>query len=112
MKNTKFLFIALVSGLLAFSCKKDKLDPVENPPAQNEEELITTFKLTFTDSSGIDPTKEFYFKDIDGPGGNAPSLFDTIRINSNQTYLVSIELFKRIAESCGRHNCGSSSRGR
>jgi hypothetical protein len=93
MKNTKFLFIAITAVLMAFSCKKDKIDPVDNPPTQNEEELITTMKLTFIDSSGIDPTKEFYFKDADGPGGNPPSQFDTIRIEPNKTYWVSLELF-------------------
>jgi hypothetical protein len=91
MKKIKLL--ALLVLLLANSCKKDKIDPVTTPPAQNEEELITTMKLTFTDSSGVDPIMEFYFKDVDGPGGNAPSLFDTIRLNNNKTYLVSLELF-------------------
>lgn len=93
MKKFNWMLLFIAASMLALSCKKNKLDPIENPPSQNEEELITTMKLNFVDSSGIDPTLEFYFKDIDGPGGNAPSLFDTIRINSNKTYLVSLELF-------------------
>ncbi len=91
--NTHKIF--LTTSIILFSilaCKKDELNPISNPPNQNEEELITTMKLTFVDSAGALSDQTFYFQDIDGPGGNAPSQFDTIRIQPNRTYLVTIEL--------------------
>ena len=89
MKNYLLIiavFIALVS------CKKDKQDDVTNPTNQNEEELITTFKIVFTDAAGIEPTVEAMFVDLDGPGGNAPTTFDNINLIANTTYNVQITL--------------------
>ncbi|MBL7903287.1 MAG: hypothetical protein JNK73_14915 [Bacteroidia bacterium] len=71
MKKTiqKLAFVALASGLIAVSCKKDEKtnppSPVPPPPA-NEEELITTFKLYLSDGSD---TTVYLFKDPDGDGG-------------------------------------------
>ncbi len=90
-KQTLFYIFSFVL-FLTFGCKKDQVEPVTNPPAQNDEELITTFKMTFVDSAGIEADKVFLFRDVDGPGGNPPSQFDTIRISNNKTYLVALEL--------------------
>jgi hypothetical protein len=92
MKNKILLVVTIFVLASSFSCKKDKPEPVSNPPTQNEEELITTMQLTFVDSSGVEPDKVFSFQDIDGPGGNSPTLFDTIQLNSNKTYFVSLVL--------------------
>lgn len=79
--------------LFAVSCKKDKdLQPVP-PLITNPPELITSMKLLFVDSANTSNTASAYFNDPDGPGGNAPIQFDTIRLNPNKTYLVTLLLF-------------------
>jgi hypothetical protein len=86
MKKTILLSISL--SLFLFSCKKDK-NEVPTPSNPNEEELITTVGLAF-DNGSIQDT--FFFRDIDGPGGMQPSKFDTIRLQSNTTYTMSVLL--------------------
>lgn len=91
MKNMK-LFLAIgILALTAFlaACKKN--NPETPPVPTNEEELITTFKITFTDPNGVNPTYEAVFRDIDGAGGNEPTTFDTIRLKANSTYQASIQ---------------------
>lgn len=82
--------------VIAFSvfnaCKKDKNQVPIPKPVLNEPEVITTVKLTFTDSANTSNISTAVFKDADGPGGNPPSQFDSIKINPNKTYLVSILL--------------------
>jgi len=68
---------ALITGLVASSltaCKKDKEEtPTPTPPPVNEEELITTLILTFTDTAANpDVSYELRYTDLDGPGGNDP----------------------------------------
>lgn len=60
-----FLIISMMLVLLS-SCDKDP-DPV------NEEELITTLEYTLTPRDGGDVVK-LTFKDLDGDGGNAPTI--------------------------------------
>ena len=57
----------LISAALFTSCKKDKVEE-----EANENEVITTMKLTFapTDGSAI---VTYQFDDADGPGGRAKS---------------------------------------
>lgn len=74
-----------------FSCKKKTNDPVNNPPSQNEEELITTVRLTFTDTTGSVPILNFEFQDIDGPGGMNPTKFDSIVLKKDIVYHLSIQ---------------------
>lgn len=82
----------LIIGLLTFtfltfySCKDE-----ETPPVENEEELITTVNLKFTDvAAGAEFV--FTFRDTDGPGGNAPEQFDTIQLGAMSEYVLEIEL--------------------
>jgi hypothetical protein len=70
------------------ACKEEP--PVINPPA-NETELITTMVLEFEDSFLFKKTYAV-FRDADGPGGNAPSKFDTIRLTTNRPYITRIFL--------------------
>lgn len=96
MKNSKFYLLGVLM-LTAVACKKDP-KPVVNPPApENEEELITTFRITFTDPSGVNPNVIAMFRDIDGPGGNNPTVFDTIRLKPNSTYNAAIEFLNEAA---------------
>lgn len=81
----------LIIGLSVFaslsSCKDDNPTKPEDP---NEEELITTVELTFTDSTNLSNVSVFRFKDADGDGGNDPSVFDTINLENGKTYLLAI----------------------
>lgn len=89
-KIIALLGLAVVTGLS--SCKKDE-DLVETPPpTQNEEEVITTMTLTFVDDAGVQPTVTATFRDPDGDGGLGADIFDTIRLQNNTTYNVSITL--------------------
>lgn len=82
-KNVKaFLLLALSATIFLGSCKKDKETP-------NEEELITTLKLTFTD--GV-TTRTATFKDPDGDGGAAPTLFEEIVLAPSKTYTCTLSL--------------------
>lgn len=90
--STMFV-VLLITGLS--SCKKDEQKPDDHHDhnhEHNEEELITTFTITFTDAAGIQPIVEATFRDTDGEGGNPPTTFDNIVLQSNTTYNASISL--------------------
>ncbi len=95
MKNQKSkiknaLFLSASVFTLVFSACKDETPKPKDQPT-NENELITTVKLIFTDSlSGAITTATF--KDIDGESGNPPSQFDTIRLQANKIYSTQILL--------------------
>lgn len=84
MKSNAFLptwILAVV--ILAFSsCEKD-----QKSSPDNEQELITTIRLTFTAPSG---SVTFNAKDTDGDGGLAP-VIDGIALKANTTYALNIE---------------------
>lgn len=91
MRNLKSIFIFTTITLLGTcACKKDKSQDPTNPAPVNPGELITTVSLIFTDSSNTSAAYTFTFKDTDGEGGNGPSVFDTIKIQANKTYYVSV----------------------
>lgn len=90
MKTNKILMLSLVLGLSLSACKKDD-DNVANPSNTNDEELITTMQLIFTDSENPAEVKTFVYRDVDGLGGNAPSI-DTIKLGIDKTYAVQILL--------------------
>lgn len=77
MKKLTFL---LPLFFFAIACEKDE------PHQHNDEELITTVRLEFT--NGAD-TKVMQFQDLDGDGGNAPVITaDTL--DANITYSVKL----------------------
>lgn len=92
MKRIKTQIIAMLSiTLLAGACKKDK-DPVPAPPpVTNDGEVITTLKLTFTDSASTTDVRYASFNDADGNGGNAP-LIDSIKLAPDKTWLTTVLL--------------------
>jgi hypothetical protein len=90
-KKINLVILLMLVMAVSIQCKKD--DPIVNPPIQGEEdELITTMNLEFIDSAGVLTNQTFSFKDPDGPGGNAPTVFDTIALSANNTYNVAITL--------------------
>jgi len=76
-------------GLFLNSCSDDDDASVSgdniNP---NEEELITTVRLAFTDTDNNSST--FQFTDPDGEGGNAPNI-ETIILEQGKSYSVSAQ---------------------
>ncbi|HSY61356.1 MAG TPA: hypothetical protein VK796_05740 [Cytophaga sp.] len=80
------LFICVLATTIA--CKKDNND-VSKPANPNETELITTVKLIIAPSSNVSAQTFFSYRDLDGDGGNAPTI-DTIRLNANTEYNVQV----------------------
>ena len=74
------------------SCKKDDDLVTVPPPVANEGEIITTMTLLFTDPTGNQPDVTATFRDPDGDGGLSFDIFDTIRLQNNTVYNVSILL--------------------
>jgi hypothetical protein len=76
--------VAVISGV-SMSCSKD-----DNDEAGNEEELITTLRVTMVET-GAAGSSTFTFRDIDGPGGQAPTTFDSIVVNASRNYSVTLQ---------------------
>ncbi|MDF2380243.1 hypothetical protein JMG10_02105 [Nostoc ellipsosporum NOK] len=81
----KIAFAAFATALVITSCKKDK-----GETETNDEEVITTMKLTFVPVGG-GTTLTYQFQDPDGPGGVAPTQ-DEIVLAPSKTYNVSVQL--------------------
>lgn len=87
-RNKLLLFAATLFSLFVFnSCKK------EATPETNDEEVITTMKLTFTPVGG-GTAQVFQFDDPDGPGGTAPTQ-DNIVLSASKSYSVSVQLLNK-----------------
>ena len=90
--NNTFLNTLTIAFLIGFSFFYTSCDDkVDDPIKPNEEELITTVQLTFTDTSNSNDVRVFKFSDTDGEGGNPPSQFDTIKLNANTTYKLDVQ---------------------
>jgi hypothetical protein len=83
-KLFKVVMGILISSTMITACKKDS---VEEP---NDEEIITTMKLTFVPVGG-GATLTYQFKDPDGPGGAAPTQ-DQIVLAPSKAYNVTVQL--------------------
>lgn len=91
-RTNTVMLIAFALATIWTGCKKDK-DPVDVPPPPgNEEEVITTMKLTFVDSSNTSTIKYATFRDPDGDGGLSFDIFDTIKLDANKTWITTILL--------------------
>jgi len=82
--QSKFFYILGLAAITAFSsCSKD-----EAVAPSNEEEVITTVTLSLKDSANsAAPALVFTYKDLDGAGGNAPTI-DNLSLAPNKTYYV------------------------
>ena len=86
----KILIITTAVATIISGCKKDK-ETVPDPEVPvNEPEVMTTFKLTFVDSSNTSNVITAAFRDPDGDGGKPAVQFDTIKLAPNKTYLASV----------------------
>ncbi|MFM6951579.1 MAG: hypothetical protein ACKOXR_00360 [Bacteroidota bacterium] len=77
-RNTKKMFNRLFTGTLIVSMSFSALNFSACSPKEEEGELITTVKLSLSVAGGT--PSEYTWKDLDGVGGNAPVLPDTIKI--------------------------------
>jgi hypothetical protein len=78
-----FSFLLITLYAISFtSCDKD------DTPKPNEQELITTVKLTFTPSGG-EPVS-FTARDLDGDGGEPPVIAD-IQLADSTSYTLQVE---------------------
>lgn len=82
-EKIKYLALALL-GFIFVACSNEDPEPV------NEEELITTVRVTFTNTTNSSDVATAVFQDLDGPGGNAPVLTDPT-LAANSTYTVTIQ---------------------
>jgi hypothetical protein len=86
MNTSKFLSILCIGGILLTSCSNDD----DNPIPVNEEELITTMKVSLV--NGTD-TITLIVKDEDGADGPAkPEVTVSGDLSTNTTYNGTIEL--------------------
>lgn len=85
MRRQSIFFLGLLPSLLFFaSCNTED----DIPPAENEEEVITTVTLTFTPDGGGTPVA-FSYHDPEGP---EDATADTIRLSANTTYQMNIKI--------------------
>ena len=84
--KSAFQFLLLASIFTFASCNKDD----EMHDHDHEEELITTLTYTLTPDGGGDAVV-LSFQDVDGDGGNAPTI-TTEALAANTTYTGVIEL--------------------
>lgn len=85
MNKSRFnpFFLMLFGIVVVMSgCKK------EDPTPEDENELITTVQLKFTDGTTV---QTFQWKDIDGDGGAAPTI-QNISLKANKTYTLDVSL--------------------
>lgn len=81
----KRLLFFLFFNVLFFSCKKDEVIPVD------DNELITSVDLTFTDVNKKAIT--FSFQDKDGDARTLPEKFDKIVLDKNMNYSLEIHVY-------------------
>ena len=100
--RNKFLAVLFVGiTLSAWSCKKDKNEPT---PAKNgeqqqgnndQQEQITTVRLTFTNQNDLNDVVTVNWKDTDGSGGNAPTI-DNLKLKAGVIYNLKTEFLDEV----------------
>lgn len=81
----KAAFLLITSTALFTACDND-----DDPAIVNEEELITTVRLTFAPVGGGSPVIATW-QDLDGDGGNAPTV-SPIALAKGKSYTLTLEL--------------------
>lgn len=86
LKHILFIgfFIAIAASIQ--SCTDATIPPMPS----DETELITTLKVELTDTL-TGQKLNYFFRDLDGEGGNAPSQWDTIKLADSSYYRVSLK---------------------
>jgi len=84
MKSISQFYLIFLVILVFTSCEK------EDPEIPHQEELITTVKFALVPDGGGSPA-EFIYRDLDGDGGNAPSITNA-NLDAQTTYSGTITL--------------------
>lgn len=84
MKKRAFSLLILIVGVgVLVQCKRaDDVEPTD------ENELITTLKLSFSEVGNSASPQVFIFRDVDGEGGNPPSSFDKVVLKPGTSYTL------------------------
>lgn len=85
-KTILFSWTALALSVVLLACKKET-------PEKNDEEVITTVTVKLTPTDGGNPIS-FSYEDLDGPGGNNPTI-QSIVLDSNKTYAVNLYVLNK-----------------
>jgi hypothetical protein len=86
MQIKKMIAIFVVLTAVFTSCKKEADEP-------NDEEVITTLRLTFAPVGGGN-NLVYQYDDADGPGGNQPTK-EEIVLQPNKSYNVTLQLLNK-----------------
>lgn len=92
MLRFKNLFLLLIVLTICISgCKEDK---ITNSDPNTDNGKITSLIINMIDTNGLSVTnRTFRYNDPDGIGeGNPATIFDTLRINANRTYYVTVTI--------------------
>ncbi|MCE7993539.1 MAG: type 1 periplasmic binding fold superfamily protein [Roseivirga sp.] len=86
IRNTdlKPLWLAIILVWAGTACSS------EDPTEVNEEELITTVNMTFTNTAMASDVVNVSFRDLDGPGGSNP-VIDDLTLSANASYTYTLE---------------------
>lgn len=93
----KYAFIFTLSASVFTACTDDDDDSVTpnnnggTNVTPNEEEVITTVGVITSTQAGV-AQDTIYFRDLDGDGGNPPTI-DTLRIPADSTFRVNLIFF-------------------
>lgn len=85
MRQLNTVLLMAVATLFLQCDKASDVEPDE------ENELVTTVLLNFTEA-GTSTTTTFTFRDVDGDGGNPPTLFDQVILKPNTSYALAVEV--------------------
>lgn len=80
----KFILLLILFPFI-FGCKKEEVVPTD------DNELITTVELIFTDSNK--KVSSFSFQDKDGDAKTPPEKFDKITLDKNMIYTMDIKVY-------------------
>ncbi len=84
LKAQKLFLLLIVFSFITAGCKKDDAVP------DDEQELITTIRLTLTNVTNSTEVVTATWRDIDGPGGAAP-VITGLTLRPNVTYTGTID---------------------
>jgi hypothetical protein len=95
LSKLSFLFV-FATLLLLVGCSDD------DPTFENEEELITTVRITLVevnqDGAEVGDPFSFEWVDLDGPIGGGTPVIDPISLGANKTYRYDIEFFNELED--------------
>src|SRR5437868_2886988 len=78
IRTTKYAVLTFLMLLFISSCRKE-------PEETEENDVITTVKLSVKDTASALPAVDYTYKDLDGEGGNPP-VSDTFILHPDTYY--------------------------